>query len=63
MKESRLLLRPSGAVQFEAVLKGFIDRFDLLEEFSEKNSLFRRRLVYSLISWQNPTRSNGAMLR
>ena len=32
MEESRLLLRPSGAVQFEAVLKGFIDRFGMPEE-------------------------------
>ena len=50
-------MRPSGAVQFEAVLKGFIDRFDLREEFFE-NSLFRGRLVYSLMSWQSSTRSN-----
>ena len=58
MYESRLSLRPGGAVQFEAVFKGFIDRFDLLEEFSEKNSLFRRRRVYSLMSGQSSTRSN-----
>ena len=52
------LLRPTGAVQFEAVLKGFIDRLDLLKKNSEKNSLFSRRLVYSLMSWQSSTRSN-----
>ena len=51
-------MRPTGAVQFEAVLKGFIDRLDLLKKNSEKNSLFSRRLVYSLMSWQSSTRSN-----
>ena len=36
--------RPEGGVQFETVLKEFINRFDMPDEFSEwKNSLFRGR--------------------
>ena len=32
---SRLLLRPGDGAQFEAVLKGCINRFDVPQEFSE----------------------------
>ena len=34
-KESWLLLRPGGGVQFEAILKGYIYRIVMPEEFSE----------------------------
>ena len=59
MQQSRFLFRPGGGVQLETVYKGFINRFDILVEFSEwKNSLFRRREVFSLMSWQSSSRSN-----